>query len=125
MRAPDSLNPPKITRRQVVGIILGLAFCVALLAGLIHFIKTDIAEKRELLLKNPGYATGVITRVRRYKGRRVSVRYTVGGVEYSFRTRVPRMFLRTHAKGDTTAVIYAKSDPANATLKARLRPSTN
>lgn len=114
-----------MTRRQTVGITLGLAFCIALLAGLIYFIKTDIAEKRAAILKNPGYATGIITRVRRYKGRRISVRYTVGGVEHSLRTRVSRNFLRTHAKGDTTAIIYAKSDPANAILKARLRSSRN
>jgi hypothetical protein len=125
MHAPDSPNPPKMTRRQTVGITLGLAFCIALLAGLIYFIKADIAEKRAAILKNPGYATGIITRVRTYKGRRVSVRYTVGGAEYSIRTRVPRNFLRTHTKGDTTAVIYSKVDPANALLKAKLRASTN
>ncbi|WP_155832881.1 DUF3592 domain-containing protein [Hymenobacter swuensis] len=122
MQAPDSTTP-QMTRRQTVGIILGLAFCIALFAGLIYFVKADRAEKRALILKNPGYATGIITRVRRYKGRRISVRYTVGGVEHFLRTRVSRNFLRTHAKGDTTAVIYAKSDPANAILKARLRSS--
>lgn len=114
-----------MTRRQVVGIILGLAFCIALFAGLIYFIKADIAEKRAAILKNPGYATGIITRVRTYKGRRVSVRYTVGGVEHSLRTRVSRNFLRTHAKGDTTAVIFSTTDPANAILKTKLRSLRN
>ncbi|WP_456298821.1 DUF3592 domain-containing protein [Hymenobacter yonginensis] len=114
-----------MTRRQAVGITIALAFCIALFAGLIYFIRADRAEKRAAILKNPGYATGIITRVRRYKSRRVSVRYTVGGVEHLLRARVSRNFLRTHAKGDTTAVIYAKSDPANAILKARLRSSRN
>ncbi|WP_449404892.1 DUF3592 domain-containing protein [Hymenobacter perfusus] len=125
MQAPDSTTPPQMTRRQIVGLALGLAFSIALFASLIYFIRADIAEQRAAILKNPGYATGIITRVRRHKNRRVSVRYTVGGVEHSLRTRVSRNFLRTHAKGDTTAVIYAKSDPANAILKARLRSSRN
>ena len=123
MQAPDSSNPPTPTR-QVVGIVLGLAFCVAVFAGVIYFVKAERAEKRALILKNPGYVTGIITRVRTYKGRRVSVQYTVGGADYSLRTRVTRSFLRTHAKGDTTAVIYSRSDPSSAILKATLRPST-
>lgn len=124
MQAPDSNTSPATTR-QIVGIVFGLAFCVAFFAGIIYFIKANIAEKRAAVLRNPGYATGVITRVRTYKGKRISVQYTVGGVEYKLRTRAPRNFLRTHAKGDTTAVIYSTVDPANAILKAKLRSSAN
>ncbi|MCR5886608.1 hypothetical protein LRS06_02225 [Hymenobacter sp. J193] len=124
MPAPDSTNPPTSTR-QVVGLVLGLIFCFAVAAGIIYFVITKTAEERELILSNPGYATGIITRVRRFKGKRISVQYIVAGKAYSLRTRVPGAFLRTHKKGDTTAVIYAKSDPANAILKAKLRSSTN
>jgi hypothetical protein len=120
---PDSSSTPTTTR-QVVGIVLGLAFCVALFAGIIYFVKADIAEKRALILKNPGYTTGIITRVKTYRGRRVTVQYAVGGMEYSLRSRVPRSFLRTHEKGDTTAVIYSRANPASAILKAKLRSST-
>jgi hypothetical protein len=124
LQPPDS-NSSRITTRQVVSIIIGLAICVAFLAGIIYFVRKDIAKKREAILKNPGVATGVITRVRTHKKKLVSVRYTVGGVEYSLRTRVTRNFLRTHEKGDTTAVIYSTINPANAILKAKLRSSTN
>ena len=123
MQAPTSTNKPTTTR-QIISLVLGLAVGIAFFAGVVYFVKADRAEKRALILKNPGYATGIITRVRTHKSRRVTVQYTVGSAEYSLRARVPRSFLRTHAKGDTTAVIYAKSDPANAILKATLRPST-
>ncbi|WP_431357450.1 DUF3592 domain-containing protein [Hymenobacter lucidus] len=124
MQAPNSTTPPTKTR-QIISLVLGLAVGIAFFAGGVYFVKKDRAEKRELILKNPGYATGIITRRRTYKGRRISVRYTVGGVEYSLRTRVPRNFLRTHEKGDTTAVIYSTVDPSNAILKAKLRSSAN
>ncbi|MCC2548154.1 hypothetical protein LJY25_17020 [Hymenobacter sp. BT175] len=124
MPAPD-LNKPPTTTRQALGLVLGLVFCIALSAGIIYFVITKSAEKREAILKNPGYTAGIITRVRRFKGKRISVQYTVGGVAYSIRTRVPAAFLRTHQKGDTTAVIYSKADPANAVLKVKLRSSTN
>ncbi|UOQ52289.1 hypothetical protein [Hymenobacter cellulosivorans] len=124
MQAPDSNNSPTMTR-QVVNLVLGMVVGVALFAGIVYFVKADRAEKRALILKNPGYATGIITRIRTHKAKRVSVQYTVGGVKYSLKTRVPRSFVRTHEKGDTTAVIYATTDPANAILKVKLQPSTN
>jgi hypothetical protein len=123
MQNSDSTNPP-ITTRQVVGLVVLLAFCVGLAAGIIHFAKGWEAEKREAILRNPGYATGTITRVRTYKKKRISVQYTVGGKQYFLRTRVSRAFLRTHDQGDTTAVIYSKADPASAMLRAKLRPSS-
>lgn len=123
MQAPTSSTPPTTTR-QIISIVLGLVLGIAFFAGVVYFVKKDRAEKRALILKNPGYTTGIITRVRTHKGRRVTVQYTVGSAEYSLRTRVTRSFLRTHAKGDTTAVIYSRSDPSSAILKATLRPST-
>ncbi|MCB2377264.1 hypothetical protein LGH70_06700 [Hymenobacter sp. BT635] len=123
MQAPDSNTSPTTTR-QIISLVLGLAVGIAFFAGVVYFVKADRAEKRALILKNPGYATGIITRIRTHKAKRVSVQYTVGGVKYSLKTRVPRAFLRTHEKGDTTAVIYATTDPARAILKATLRPST-
>jgi hypothetical protein len=122
---PSNSNSKPATTRQIVGIVFGLAFCIALFAGIIYFVKANVAAKREAILKNPGYATGIITRVRTYKKKRISVRYIVNGMEYSLGTRVTRTFLRTHKKGDTTAVIYSKADPSNALLKAKLRSSTN
>ena len=124
LQTPDSSSKPNRTW-QIVGIVLSLAFCIAFIAGVIYFIRADVAEKREAILKNPGYATGIITRVRTYKKKRVVVRYIVNGTEYSLRTRVPRSFLRTHTKGDTTAVMYSKADPSNALLKAKFRSSSN
>ncbi|UOQ71455.1 DUF3592 domain-containing protein [Hymenobacter cellulosilyticus] len=123
MQAPDSTTSPTTTR-QIISLVLGLVLGIAFFAGVVYFVKKDKAEKRALILKNPGYATGIITRVRTHKSRRVTVQYIVGGAEYSLRTRVPRIFLRTHAKGDTTAVIYSKANPASAILKATLRSST-
>jgi hypothetical protein len=124
LQTPDSSSKPNRTW-YIVGIVLGLAFCIAFFAGVIYFIRADVAEKREAILKNPGYATGIITRVRTYKKRSVSVQYRVDGSNYSLRTRVPRSFLRTHKKGDTTAVMYSKVDPSNALLKAKFRSSSN
>ncbi|PJJ61000.1 DUF3592 domain-containing protein [Hymenobacter chitinivorans] len=124
MQTPDSTNQPTTTR-QVISIVLGLVLGIAFFAGVVYFIKADRDKTRALILKNPGYATGIITRRRTYKGRRVTVQYTVAGAEYSLRARVTRNFLRTHQKGDTTAVIYSKADPSSAILKAKLRPSTN
>ena len=123
MQSPDS-TPPPTTNRQVIGIVLVLVFCIAVAAGIVYFVITKTAEKRESILKNPGYATGIITRVRRFKGKRISVQYTVAGKQYSLRTRVRTVFLRTHKKGDTTTVIYSRTDPSSAILKAKLRPST-
>ncbi|SNC60617.1 hypothetical protein SAMN06265337_0297 [Hymenobacter gelipurpurascens] len=123
MQASDS-TPSPTTTRQVIGIVLGLVFCFAVAAGIIYFVITKTAEERELILKNPGYATGIITRVRRFKGKRISVQYTVAGKQYSLRTRVPAVFLHTHKKGDTTTVIYSRADPSSAILRAKLRPST-
>jgi hypothetical protein len=123
MQTPDSNTSPTTTR-QIISLVLGLVVGIAFFAGVIYFVKAERAEKREMILKNPGYTTGIITRRRTHKIRRIAVQYTVGGVKYTLRTRVTRAFLRTHAKGDTTAVIYATTDPANAILKAKLRPST-
>ncbi|GAB2944052.1 hypothetical protein GCM10027048_06060 [Hymenobacter coalescens] len=109
------------TRKQVAAILLGVVLVVALCVGIVYKVNQATRQKRAFILKDPGVVTGIITRRRTIKGRRITVRYRVGGRDYTLRTRTSRAFLRSHQKGDTTAVVYAKADPSKALLKANLR----
>lgn len=102
-----------------------MIFGFGLIAGIVHLIKMRDTYEHELVMKNPGYTTGIITEVRTYKGKGVSVKYEVGGAQYSLKIGVTSEFVYTHEEGDTTSIIYSKADPSSAILKADLRPLTH
>lgn len=124
MHAPFS-SPAGSSKKQLLAGLFVLALGIAVLAGVIYWAKQRDEQKRAFILKDPGVATGIITRRRRYKHKRVTVTYRVGGREYTLRARVTRAFLRSHRQGDTTAVVYAKADPSEAVLKATLLREKN
>ncbi|RAK70557.1 hypothetical protein DLM85_06900 [Hymenobacter edaphi] len=109
----------------MLGLLLVLLLTFALIGVIIYRGKQADAQKRAFILKDPGVTTGIITRRRRYKHKRVTVTYRVDGRKYTLRTRVNRAFLRGHQMGDTTAVVYAKADPSKAVLKATLLREKN
>ncbi|WP_400190446.1 hypothetical protein [Hymenobacter sp. B81] len=116
-----TLNATSTNRKQVAALLLGIVLAIALCVGIVYKVRQETRQKRAFILKNPGVATGIITRRRTIKSRRVTIRYRVGGQDYTLRARTSRAFMRGHRKGDTTAVVYAKADPAQALLKASLQ----
>lgn len=109
-----------VSKKQVLALLLVLILSFAVLGVIVYRIRQADQQKRAFILKDSGVATGIITQRRRYKHKRVTVAYRVGGREYTLRARVTRAFLRSHQQGDTTAVVYAKADPSKAVLKATL-----
>ncbi|GAB3835876.1 hypothetical protein GCM10028821_33280 [Hymenobacter jeollabukensis] len=103
------------------GLLLGLLLGLAVIGVIVYRARQAAEQKRAFILKNPGIATGIITRRRRFKRKRVTVTYRVGGREYTLRARTTGAFLSSHQLGDTTAVVYAKADPSQALLKVMLR----
>ena len=112
-------------KKQLLVGLLVLVLGIAALAGVIGWARQENQQKRAFILKDPGTVTGIITRRRRYKRKRVTVTYRVGGRQYTLRVRVSRAFLRSHQQGDTTTVVYAKADPSKAVLKATLLREKN
>jgi hypothetical protein len=124
MQTTSSSSSATGKKQLLVGLFV-LALGIAALVGVIRWAKQNNQQKRAFILKDPGVATGIITRRRTYKNRGVSVTYQVGGRDYTVRARTTRAFLRSHRKGDTTAVVYAKADPSKALLKATLLREKN
>lgn len=118
-------SSPSTGKKQLLAGLFVLVLGIAALVGVISWARHENQQKRAFILKDPGVVTGVITRRRRYKHKRVTVAYRVGGREYTLRARVTRAFLRSHQMGDTTAVVYAKADPSKAVLKATLLREKN
>jgi uncharacterized membrane protein YqiK len=116
-------QPQSLTRRQSFFLLVGIIVCILLAIGAIFFVIRAQRQKRELILQNPGYAVGTITRRRTRKNRSITVTYRVGGQEYRCRGRVTRLFLSNYKVGDTTTVVYAKADPSKAILKVSLQRS--
>ena len=113
------------SKKQVLAVLFITILSTAVAVGVISWARQENQKKRAFILKNPGIATGIITRRRRYKHKRVTVTYQVDGREYTLRTRTTSTFLSEHRKGDTTAVVYAKADPSKAVLKATLLRDKN
>jgi hypothetical protein len=109
--------------KSLLAFVCSIAVVITLIGSTIHFIKRNDANEQTAIMKSPGYTVGLITAVRTYKGRGVTVEYKVRNKECVLTTGVTSNFLRTHQKGDTTAIIYLKTDPSIAILKADLNPA--
>ena len=118
---PTPLGAASVTKRKFLYVLGALVFAVAIAAGAIFFAIRSQRQKRELILKDPGYAVGTITRKRTRKNRSITVTYNVGRQQYRCKGRVTRHYLWTHKIGDTTTVVYAKSDPSQALLRMTLQ----
>jgi hypothetical protein len=102
--------------------------CSATIIGIlivltIHLIKLYYAKEQKAVLNNPSYTVGIISGVRTYKGTGVIVEYKVKSKEYSLNTAVTSKFLHTHQEGDTAGIIFLKTDPSIAILRADLKPA--
>lgn len=120
MKQNNSLNTKLTVMQKIQGISFALMTGYLIIKGFWLYLDYDGQKRKSEILSNIGYSRGVITDIRSFKGKGVSIEYIINGKKYELYDGVTTAFYKCHQVGDSIDIIYSKRKPSIAMLKTDL-----